>query len=65
MSIKDCMLKQKGRWILTKKDNWKIIIDLDKEVWDDLKWYKKTGTMDNVIENLDELIKGVYDIKKV
>lgn len=65
MSIKDMMLKQKGKWMVKFRDKSKWIIDLTNMSYDSFEWYKATGTLDNEIDDLDKWFKGVIEYKRM
>ena len=65
MSFKEMMLKQKGMWLVTTSDKSKWVIDLDNMMFDNYKWYKAMGTLESELENLDNLLKGNIQIKKI
>ena len=41
MTIREQMLKQKGKWKIVTKDKSKYVIDLDNMIFDSYDWYKQ------------------------
>ena len=39
MNFKEAVLKQKGKWQITYKNNYKLVLDLDKMLYDTIEWY--------------------------
>lgn len=67
MSIQEMILKQKGIWLFKYRDNYKIIVDLDKGLYDEYKWYKVMGTLEQEIDEETNkwLFKNVAECKKI
>ena len=67
MSIQEMILKQKGIWLFKYRDNYKIIVDLDKKLYDEYKWYKTMGTLEQEIDEETNkwLFKNVVECKKI
>ena len=60
MSIKEMLLKTKGVWVVTLEDKSKWVIDLDNNIFDSYNWYKKEGTLESELNNIDEFLKGSW-----
>lgn len=65
MSIKDWILKDKGKWLFTYKDNSKWILDFDNMTFDTYNWYKAYGVLENEITDIDDWFKNVVSCKKI
>ena len=59
MSILDLMLKAKSKYILTYINGFKLVVDTNKMSYDEYKWYKQVGTLEQELttDKLKELIK--------
>lgn len=64
MNIKDEMLRQKGKWLITYGDNSKFLVDLDTMEFDSLGWYLNNGRLENNIYSIDEILINVRYVKK-
>lgn len=53
-----------GKWIITLKDNSKWVIDFDKNIFDNYKWYKKMGTLESEF-NWEEFRHDIKFMKKM
>lgn len=58
MNLKDMILKRKGKWLVTKEDKTKWIIDLDDMMFDNYEWYKATGTLESELTDVSWFMKN-------
>lgn len=66
MTIKEKIIKQKGKYLITYKDNTKIVIDLDNMLYDSQFIYDYDKMQQTLtIEQLDVLLKNIKSIKKI
>jgi len=56
--MKEKILQMKGLWLVTKEDKTKWVIDLDNMLFDSYDWYKKVGTLESIIEDVDWFMKN-------
>lgn len=67
MTIREMVMKRKGKWLINHKDNYKVVIDLDKMVYDTYDWYKTDGCLQQELTNeiLDDLFKRITICRKI
>ena len=66
MNFKEAVLKQKGKWQITYKNNYKLVLDLDKMLYDTIEWYSQKELHQEItIGNIDTLLSNVKSIKKI
>ena len=56
--MKSKILELKGMWLVVKEDKTKWVIDLDNMLFDNYNWYKKVGTLESEIEDIDWFMKN-------
>lgn len=66
MTIREQMLKQKGKWKVVTKDKAKYVIDLDNMIFDSYDWYKQgqlNSELDiDIFNNIMDCMKSVNRI---
>ena len=75
MSLKEKILKQKGKWLITYIDKiWngkryvldKMVLDLDNMLYDDYEWYKQNDMQNEAdLNKIDDYLKGARNIKRL
>ena len=75
MSLKEKILKQKGKWLITYIDKiWngkryvldKMVLDLDNMLYDDYEWYKLNDMQNEAdLNKIDDYLKGARSIKRL
>ena len=75
MSLKEKILKQKGKWLITYIDKiWngkryvldKMVLDLDNMLYDDYEWYKVNDMQNEAdLNKIDDYLKGARSIKRL
>lgn len=75
MSLKEKILKQKGKWLITYIDKiWngkryvldKMVLDLDNMLYDDYEWYKQNDMQNEAdLNKIDDYLKGARSIKRL
>lgn len=66
MNFKEAVLKQKGKWQITYKNNYKLVLDLDKMLYDTIEWYSQKELHQEITnDNIDTLLSNVKSIKKI
>jgi hypothetical protein len=65
MNITELMIKQKGKWIFTLEDNSKWVLDFSTMTFDSYEWYKKVGTLESEITNINEFIQKSKNVKRI
>lgn len=66
MNFKEAVLKQKGKWQITYKNNYKLVLDLDKMLYDTIEWYSQKELHQEITNgNIDTLLSNVKSIKKI
>lgn len=60
-----CKMMEKGKWIFTLDDKSKWVLDFDNMVFDNYNWYKKVGTLESELTNIDMFIKKAVSAKKI
>ena len=67
MTIKETIKKSGGKWLFIFKNNYNMIIDIDKKEWDSKEWYQAYGTLEQSFndEMFDSLFKDIKKKKKI
>ncbi len=66
MSIKESIIKAGGVWMVQQKNNYKIVIDFNKGMFDTFDWYK-IGELhqETTKEKIDQLLTNIKTCKKL